>query len=153
MIKIFNYGQVSDEEIFARDNIAPDVEGVVAEIIANVIKNGDDALREYAAKFDKVQLTSLEVTQQEIDEAFATVEPEAAVLRILEVQRADGRLSPVTRGKAGMAEFRRNRRSRWFRSESRQRLNLNFYGRQLQILIARLWRNLPPRHPLKGKGG
>ena len=76
MIKIFNYGQVSDEEIFARDNIAPDVEGVVAEIIANVIKNGDVALREYAAKFDKVQLTSLEVSQQEIDEAFATVEAE-----------------------------------------------------------------------------
>ena len=76
MIKIYNYGQVADEEIFARDNIAPDVEGVVAEIIANVIKKGDDALYEYAAKFDKVQLTSLEVTQQEIDEAFQTVEPE-----------------------------------------------------------------------------
>ena len=76
MIKIYNYGQVADEEVFARDNIAPDVEGVVAQIIANVIQNGDDALREYAAKFDKVQLTSLEVTQQEIDEAFQTVEPE-----------------------------------------------------------------------------
>ena len=76
MIKIFNYGQVSDEEIFARDNIAPDVEGVVAEIIADVIKNGDEALHRYAAKFDKVQLDSLEVTQQEIDEAFRTVEPE-----------------------------------------------------------------------------
>ena len=76
MIKIYNYGQVADEEVFARDNIAPDVEGVVAQIIANVIQNGDDALREYAAKFDKVQLTSLEVTQQEIDEAFQAVEPE-----------------------------------------------------------------------------
>ena len=76
MIKIYNYGQVADEEVFARDNIAPDVEGVVAQIIANVIKNGDAALYEYAAKFDKVQLTSLEVTQQEIDEAFQAVEPE-----------------------------------------------------------------------------
>ena len=76
MIKIYNYGQVADEEVFARDNIAPDVEGVVAQIIANVIKNGDDALREYAAKFDKVQLDSLEVSQQEIDEAFQAVEPE-----------------------------------------------------------------------------
>ena len=76
MIKIYNYGQVSDEEIFARDNIATDVEGVVAEIIANVIKNGDTALKEYAAKFDKVQLSDLEVSQQEIDEAFAAVETE-----------------------------------------------------------------------------
>ena len=76
MIKIYNYGQVADEEVFARDNIAPDVEGVVAQIIANVIQNGDAALYEYAAKFDKVQLDSLEVTQQEIDEAFQAVEPE-----------------------------------------------------------------------------
>ena len=76
MIKIYNYGQVSDDEIFARDNIASNVEGVVAEIIANVIRQGDTALFEYAAKFDKVQLTSLEVTQAEIDEAFASVEPQ-----------------------------------------------------------------------------
>ena len=48
MIKIFNYGQVADEEIFARDNIAANVEGVVAEIIATVIKNGDAALFEAA---------------------------------------------------------------------------------------------------------
>jgi len=74
MIKIYNYGQVSDQEIFARNNIAPDVEGVVAEIIANVIKNGDAALYDYTAKFDKAQLDSLEVSSQEIDEAFASVE-------------------------------------------------------------------------------
>lgn len=48
---------------------------------------------------------------------FAPVAPETEVLRILEVRRSDGRLEPVTRGKSGMAEFRRNRRSRWFRSE------------------------------------
>ena len=76
MIKIYNYGQVSDEEIFARDNIAANVEGVVAEIISNVIKSGDAALFDYAAKFDKVQLSSLEVSQEEIDEAFQAVEPE-----------------------------------------------------------------------------
>ena len=88
MIKIYNYGQVSDQEIFARDNIASDVEGVVAQIIADVIKNGDAALREYAAKFDKVQLTSLEVSQQEIDEAFQTVETE--FLDILREAAANG---------------------------------------------------------------
>ncbi len=76
MIKIFNYGQVADSEIFARSNIDTNVEGVVAQIIANVIQNGDQALYDYAAKFDGVQLASLEVTQDEIDGAFATVEPE-----------------------------------------------------------------------------
>ena len=48
---------------------------------------------------------------------FAPVEAEAQVLRILEVRRSDGRLDPVTRGEIGLAEFRRNRRRRWFRSE------------------------------------
>ena len=76
MIKIYNYGQVSNDEIFARENIASNVEGVVTEIISTVANLGDKALYAYAAKFDKVNLTSLEVTQAEIDEAFATVEPE-----------------------------------------------------------------------------
>ena len=76
MIKIYNYGQVPNEEIFARDNIASNVEGIVTEIISTVVNLGDKALYAYAAKFDKVTLTSLEVTAQEIDEAFATVEPE-----------------------------------------------------------------------------
>ncbi|MBO4938522.1 MAG: histidinol dehydrogenase [Oscillospiraceae bacterium] len=76
MIKIMNYGDVPNSEIFARENIAANVEGVVAEIIANVRENGDAALYEYAAKFDKAKLQSLEVSQAEIDEAFAAVEPE-----------------------------------------------------------------------------
>ena len=76
MIKIYSYGQVPDSEIFARDNIASNVEVIVTDIIAQVIARGDQALYEYAEKFDKVQLTSLEVTTQEIDEAFNAVEPE-----------------------------------------------------------------------------
>ena len=76
MIKIYNYGQVPNEEIFARENIAANVESVVTEIISTVATLGDKALYAYAAKFDKVNLTALEVTQAEIDEAFASVEPE-----------------------------------------------------------------------------
>ena len=76
MIKIYQYGEVSNSEIFVRDNISPDVEGVVSEIIANVVKNGDAALYEYAKRFDKAELSSLEVTEEEIDEAFHSVEPE-----------------------------------------------------------------------------
>ena len=74
MIKIFNYGEVSNDEIFARENIDVNVEGVVTAIIADVIDRGDAALFDYARKFDKAELTSLEVTAAEIDEAFATVE-------------------------------------------------------------------------------
>ena len=50
MIKIYKYGEVSNDEIFFRGNIASNVEGVVSEIIANVIKNKDKALLEYCEK-------------------------------------------------------------------------------------------------------
>ena len=70
MIKIYKYGEVPNSEIFARDNIASNVEGIVTDIIANVRANGDKALYEYSKKFDKVDLQSLEVSSEEIDEAF-----------------------------------------------------------------------------------
>ena len=76
MIKIYKYGEVSYDEIFARDNIAASVEGVVEEIIKNVRGRGDAALLEYSAKFDKATLSSLEVTSEEIDEAFLAVDSE-----------------------------------------------------------------------------
>ncbi len=75
MIKIYNYGEVSNSEIFARDNIASNVEGIVSEIIADVRANGDKALLAYAKKFDKADLTSLEISAEEIDEAFCEVDP------------------------------------------------------------------------------
>lgn len=41
----------------------------VASVLADVKQRGDEAVREYEAKFDKVALTSLAVTEQEMDEA------------------------------------------------------------------------------------
>ena len=70
MIKIYKYGEVPNSEIFARDNIASNVENIVSDIIKNVIENGDSALYEYSKKFDKVDLTCLEVSPEEIEEAF-----------------------------------------------------------------------------------
>ena len=59
MIKIYKYGEVSNSEIFSRENIASNVEGIVSEIIANVILNKDKALYEYSAKFDKAELRKI----------------------------------------------------------------------------------------------
>ncbi len=87
MIKIYKYGEVKNEEIFARDNIAANVEAVVTDIIENVKKNGDLALFEYCEKFDRAKLSSLEVSEEEIDEAFAAVEPE--FIEILKEARAN----------------------------------------------------------------
>lgn len=76
MIKIYNYGEVSNSEIFARENISANVEDVVADILYDVRKNGDKALFAYAAKFDKARLSSLEVTPEEMEAALSLVEPE-----------------------------------------------------------------------------
>ena len=76
MIKIYKYGEVPNSEIFARENISANVEDIVADIIADVRKNGDKALFAYSKKFDKAELTSLEVTKEEIDEALNIVDPE-----------------------------------------------------------------------------
>ena len=76
MIKILKYGEVENSEIFARAVSAVNVEDTVAEIINNVRERGDAALLEYTERFDKARLSSLKVTREEIDEAFALVDPE-----------------------------------------------------------------------------
>ncbi|MCQ2487309.1 MAG: histidinol dehydrogenase [Clostridia bacterium] len=73
MIKIYKYGEVSNDEIFARPDMATGVEDIVADIIYNVRKNGDKALYEYCEKFDKAKLDTLEVSAEEIDEAVEVV--------------------------------------------------------------------------------
>ena len=75
MIKIMKYGEVDNKDIFARGTAATSVEDIVTGIIENVKANGDKALFEYCEKFDKAKLTALEVSAEEIEEAFNTVEP------------------------------------------------------------------------------
>lgn len=75
MIKIMKYSEVKNDEIFARVAPSVNVTDIVAEIIENVKKNGDKALFEYCKKFDKAELTSLLVTEEEIVEAMNLVEP------------------------------------------------------------------------------
>ena len=82
MIKIMKYGEVPNSEIFARGEVKMDVESIVSDIIANVRANGDKALYEYCEKFDKAKLTSLLVSNEEIEEALTLVEPK--FLEILE---------------------------------------------------------------------
>ncbi len=76
MIKIMNYGQVPNSEIFARVTPAVDVGAIVADILSNVRENGDRAVLAYCAKFDKAELDTLEVSKQEIAEAMDAVEPD-----------------------------------------------------------------------------
>ena len=76
MIQIFKYGEVDNSEIFARVEPAVNVEDIVASIIEDVKTNKDAALKAYCKKFDGADIDDLEVSEQEIQEAFETVEPE-----------------------------------------------------------------------------
>ncbi len=82
MIKIMKYGQVPNSEIFSRVVPAVNVSEIVSDIIATVRKKGDEAVLAYNKKFDGCDLDTLLVSQAEIDEAFALVEPK--FLSILE---------------------------------------------------------------------
>ena len=76
MIKIINYKDIDPSEILDRKENVFNVADTVTEIIKTVRAEGDAALLEYSKKFDKVELSSLEVTEAEIDNAFSLVEPE-----------------------------------------------------------------------------
>ena len=82
MIRILKYGEVPNSQIFARMEPKVDVAATVAAIIEDVRQNGDRAVKAYCEKFDGAKLDDLRVSQKEIDEAVAAVEPEfLAVLK------------------------------------------------------------------------
>ncbi len=87
MIPILPYSETNFDQIFARAETQNDVAGIVSQIIANVRKNGDKALFEYCERFDRAKLTALEVTQQELNEAFESVPQE--LIRILQTAAAN----------------------------------------------------------------
>ena len=75
MIRIIKDSLSKREEIFSVKEARVDVSATVAEIIAKVRAEGDAALKYYTEKFDKATLTSLRVSDEEIEEALALVEP------------------------------------------------------------------------------
>ncbi len=76
MIQMMRYGQVPNSEIFARVIPGANVEAAVAEILAAVQNRGDQAVLEFTQRFDGVRPEPMLVSQQEVEEAFAAVEPE-----------------------------------------------------------------------------
>ena len=99
MIKIIKKELGGRAQIFDAAQEKVDVSGVVREIVEKVKNEGDSALYYYAEKFDKAKLTSLRVTEEEIREAVASVEPKfieilksaAENIRIFhEKQKSDG---------------------------------------------------------------
>ncbi len=76
MIRILDYNAINNNEIIASPKPINDVSGIVKEIIETVRKEGDEALFDYAERFDKVRLTSLRVSEEEIKAGVAKVDKE-----------------------------------------------------------------------------
>ena len=87
MIRILKYGEVSAEEIFARTMPTMNVTEKVADILKNVRERGDEALREYTAKYDRATPDSILVTPEEMQEALEKTDP--AFMAILEKAAAN----------------------------------------------------------------
>lgn len=108
MISILNYGQVANQDIFARAVTAVNVEETVSAILKNVKEQGDQALFQYCRQFDGVNLSSLVVTPEEIQEAVAKADPkfiavlEKAAENIRRFHRSQVRNSFVLTGEKGV---------------------------------------------------
>ena len=87
MIRIMRYGELPNEEIFARSMPTTDVTDKVAEILRNVRERGDEALREYTERYDHATPESLTVTPEEMQEAIEKTDP--AFLKVLEKAAAN----------------------------------------------------------------
>ena len=73
MIRILPYSETAAEDVFSRVVPEVDVTGTVRDIITTVIREGDSALYEYSRRFDGAELSTLEVTREEIEAAMEAV--------------------------------------------------------------------------------
>ena len=85
-MKTYNYSQLSSSDISAlvQRNVDPanEIRAIVEEVLANVKLNGDNALLDYAKKFDKVDLDKLYLDKTELAEiASAITEDQKAALQ------------------------------------------------------------------------
>lgn len=79
-MKIFNYSDLNKADIqkLVQRNADPadEIRAVVEDVIQNVRANGDSALLEYAAKYDKVELKSLVIEKDELAGLASTITDE-----------------------------------------------------------------------------
>ena len=75
-MKILDYNEIDKSTLFLRRLEDSGVEEIVRGILADVAQNGDFALYAYAKKFDRAELTTLEVSQAELDDALLSIPSE-----------------------------------------------------------------------------
>ena len=87
MIRILKCGEIPREKILLRAAHENDeaIERTVADILADVRENGDDAVLRYCEKFDGARPETLEVTEAEIERAYESQDPD--FIKTLEMAR------------------------------------------------------------------
>jgi len=76
MIKIIKSDEFETECIIEKTVTSTSLTTAVAIIIANVMRRGDEALKEYTEQLDECQLSSFELSKAAMDEAINNVDPE-----------------------------------------------------------------------------
>ncbi|WP_306009899.1 histidinol dehydrogenase [Bacillus sp. MMSF_3328] len=81
--------RVSEEISIKRsvDSGTEEQRNAVKSIIAEVRKNGDEAVRSYTEKFDGIQLSSFAATSAEVEEAYSTIDP--SILEVIKEAAAN----------------------------------------------------------------
>ncbi|MCA1033778.1 histidinol dehydrogenase [Bacillus infantis] len=81
--------RVSEEISIKRsvDSGTEEQRNAVKSIIAEVRKNGDEAVRSYTEKFDGIQLSSFAATPAEVEEAYSTIDP--SILEVIKEAAAN----------------------------------------------------------------
>ncbi|NCD69988.1 histidinol dehydrogenase [Mucilaginibacter agri] len=80
MLRTYNYQDLNTEDLqqLVQRNVDPanEIRTIVEDIISNVREHGDNALLDYARKFDKVQLEKLYLDKAELAELAQALQPE-----------------------------------------------------------------------------
>jgi histidinol dehydrogenase len=87
MIRILQSKEVERAEILAREEFASGVEEAVRGIIADVRKNGDEALLRYTKEFDGVEIKKLEVSPMALDLGFREADPQLVEILYMAAER------------------------------------------------------------------
>ncbi len=74
MIKILK--SINEKEIFDRSEPTTNVADAVSEIIAEVKRNGDAALREFSKRFDKIDIENFEIDPSCMKDAYSRIDDE-----------------------------------------------------------------------------
>lgn len=75
MMEISELGRVDRDKLIERSQIdAENVMNTVSDIVFSVRENGDNSLKEYTEKFDKVKLNDLKVSTEEIKNSYDNID-------------------------------------------------------------------------------